>query len=296
MQDRYAIAVHGGAMSDRSYLLGDKQLDLIRFCLTDAKARLAGGAAALDVVVEAIVKLEDSGLLDAGKGSFRNTKNFTEMDAALVQGHTSKGGAVAGMQRLKNPIRAARIVLEKTPHVLFAGSTGEDILIGLGAEAVEDPNAYFVPYHSAAKKRSGEPATGTVGAVALDRHGHLAAGTSTGGYPGKLPGRIGDTPIIGASTIANETHAISATGLGERFILRSVAHDIAMRAAYQNITLQQAADYVVKELIGKADGAEGGVIAITREGEIVMSAANIAGMPHGYASDYEEVTVGFELP
>jgi beta-aspartyl-peptidase (threonine type) len=296
MQDRYAIVVHGGAMSDRTHLLGDKQLELIRFCLADAKTQLAGGAAALDVVVEAVVKLEDSGLLDAGKGSFRNSENFTEMDAALVEGHTLKGGAVAGMQRLKNPIRAAKLVLEKTPHVLFAGSTGEAVLIGLGAETVEDPDTYFIPYHASPKRPSGEPAPDTVGAVALDRFGHLAAGTSTGGYPGKLPGRIGDTPIIGASTIANEVCAISATGLGERFIMRSVAHDIAMRSSYPNVSLQGAADYVIEELIGKTDGAEGGVIGITRIGEIVLSGVNIAGMPHGYASNDKDVTVTFELP
>ncbi len=180
--------------------------------------------------------------------------------------------------------------------MFFAGPTGEEVLIGLGAEAVEDPDTYFVPYHTPSSKPSGEPRPGTVGAVALDRHGHLAAGTSTGGYPGKLPGRIGDTPIIGASTIADETHAISATGLGENFIMRSVAHDIAMRAAYQNISLQASADYVIKELIGKSDGVQGGVIALTRRGEIVLSGANIAGMPHGYASDARDVTVGFELP
>jgi isoaspartyl peptidase/L-asparaginase-like protein (Ntn-hydrolase superfamily) len=212
-----------------------------------------------------------------------------------MQGHSGNGGAVAGMQRLKNPIAAARIVMEKTPHVLFAGTSGEDILIGLGAQAVADPAAYFVPYAVPKSEKIGITGPGTVGAVALDRCGHLAAGTSTGGFPGKMPGRVGDTPIIGASTFADERYAISATGWGERFILRSVTRDIAMRTMYQNISLQKAADHVIHDLIGKADGAEGGIIAISRDGDIVMSGAHIAGMLHGYASDTRDVTVGFEI-
>nr|TFG55248.1 MAG: isoaspartyl peptidase/L-asparaginase [Hyphomicrobiales bacterium] len=295
LHDRYSILVHGGAFTDRIYLLGNTQLELIRSVVTHARDALAGGAAALDVVVESIVKLEDSGLLDAGKGSFRNAANFTEMDAALMEGHTGNGGAVAAMQRLKNPIRAARIVLEKTPHVLFAGPVGEEIMVGLGAESVDDPATYFVPCATPNKKDVGGPALGTVGAVALDRYGHLAAGTSTGGDPGKMPGRVGDTPIIGASTFANERYAISATGLGERFILRSVARDIAMRSEYRNMPLQAAADYVIEELIGRTDRADGAIIAIGHDGEIVLSGANIAGMPHGYASRSADVTVGFEL-
>jgi len=295
LQDRYSILVHGGAFTDRRYLLGNTQLELIRSVVAHAREELAAGAAALDVVVAAIVKLEDSGLLDAGKGSFRNAANFTEMDAALMEGHTGKGGAVAAMQRLKNPIRAARIVLEKTPHVMFAGPVGEDIMVGLGAESVDDPATYFVPCAAPKRADIGGPALGTVGAVALDRYGHLVAGTSTGGYPGKMPGRVGDTPIIGASTFANERCAISATGLGERFILRSVARDIAMRSEYSNVPLQAAADYVIEELIGKIDRADGAIIAIGREGEIVLSGANIAGMPHGYASWSVDVTVGFAL-
>jgi len=286
----YSILVHGGTVRDAA-LVTDAHRNLLRSVVTVCCERLAAGAAAVDVVVEAIVQMEDSGLLDAGKGSFRNSAGFSETDASLMEGHTGRVGAVAAMQRLRNPIAAARIVMQNTPHVFFAGPTGEAMLIGLGAEAVDDPSSYFVP--SFDPKRHG-PA-GTVGAVALDRHGHLAAGTSTGGYPGKMPGRVGDSPIIGASTFANAHVALSATGRGENFIRRAATLDIAKRSEYLGIPLQQAADYVVHELLGTADGADGAIIALERDGRIVMSAANVDGVLHGYASDTREVTVGFEV-
>jgi L-asparaginase/beta-aspartyl-peptidase (threonine type) len=291
-QNRYVILVHGGIFT-KPERVNDAQLDTIRSVVTAGRDELAAGAKALDVVVNAITMLEDSGLYDAGKGSYRNTAGFTETDASLMEGHTGQTGAVAAMQRLKNPIKAARIVLQDTPHVFFAGPTGEEVLIGLGAEPVEDPATYFIPV------RKAEPAgskAGTVGAVALDRCGHLAAGTSTGGYFGKLPGRVGDSPIIGASTYASDQFALSATGRGENFIQRSVTLDIAMRSKYQGVPLQEAADLVIHRLIGDIDQVPGAIIAISREGEIVMSAANVIGARLGYASESEDVTVGVKLP
>lgn len=291
-QNRYTILVHGGIFT-KPERVNDAQLDTIRSVVTAARDELAAGASALDVVVDAITVLEDSGLYDAGKGSYRNTADFTETDASLMEGHTGKTGAVAAMQRLKNPIKAARIVMQDTPHVLFAGPTGEEVLIDLGAETVEDPATYFVPVR---KAEPGESKTGTVGAVALDRCGHLAAGTSTGGYFGKLPGRVGDSPIIGASTFANDQYALSATGRGENFIQRSVTLDIAMRSKYQGVPLQEAADLVIHRLIGEIDQVPGAIIAISREGEIVMSAANVVGTRHGYASESVDVAVGVKFP
>ncbi len=291
-QNRYAILVHGGTAT-KIERINDAQLGLIRSVVTEARADLAAGATALDIVVNAIVVMEDSGLFDAGKGSFRNTAGFTETDASLMEGHTGKTGAVAAMQRLKNPIKAAQIVMRDTPHVFFVGPTGEEVLIDLGAEELEDPASYFVPV------RTADPAsskTGTVGAVALDRCGHLAAGTSTGGFFGKMPGRVGDSPIIGASTFANDQYALSATGRGENFIQRSVTLDIAMRSMYQGIALQEAADYVIHRLIGDIDQVTGAIIAISRDGEIVMSGANVIGARHGFASESRDVTVGLELP
>ena len=264
----------------------------MRTVVAAARADLAGGATALDVVVSAILKLEDSGLVDAGKGSFSNSAGFSELDASLMEGHTGRVGAVAAMQRLKNPIVASRIVMEDTPHVFFAGPAGEKTLVDLGAELVDDPSSYFIPHRDPGVAGSSR---GTVGAVALDRRGNLAAGTSTGGYPGKLPGRVGDSPIIGASTFANERYALSATGRGENFIRRSVTSDIAKRAEYQGIPLQEAADFVVGHLLGEIDKIGGAIIAISRDGDIVMSAVNVFGALHGYASETTDVQVGVEI-
>ena len=291
-QDRYTILIHGGTVT-KPERVNDAQLAIIRSVVTEARDELAAGAIALDVVVYAITVLEDSGLYDAGKGSYRNTGGFTETDASLMEGHTGKTGAVAAMQRLKNPIKAARIVMKDTPHVFFVGPTGEEILIGLGAEEVDDPASYFIPYHLTEPTNS---MTGTVGAVALDRCGNLAAGTSTGGYYGKMPGRVGDSPIIGASTFASDQYALSATGKGENFIQRSVTLDIAMRSKYQGTPLQESADYVIHRLIGDIDNVTGAIIAISRDGDIVMSAANAIGVRHGYALESGSVTVGVELP
>lgn len=292
MQNRYTILVHGGTVA-RSEDVTDAQMTLIRSVVTEARASLASGGTALDAVASAIVRLEDSGLLDAGKGSYQNTAGFVETDASLMEGHTGRAGAVAGMQRLKNPILGARLVMEKTPHVFFVGPAGEDTLIGLGAAPVADPATYFIPYRAV---RSTAPGPGTVGAVALDRCGHLAAGTSTGGTTGKLPGRVGDSPIIGASTFADDHYALSATGVGEYFIRRSVTRDIAMRAEYQGLSLKAAADYVIHELIGAVDKVPGAIISIDRQGEVVLSAANVFGERYGYASDSVAPTVGVELP
>ena len=294
-QSRYTILVHGGTVMDEAQVT-DAQRALIRSVVTAAQSGLAAGAHSLDVVVNAIVTLENSGLLDAGKGSFRNTAGFAETDASLMEGHTGRVGAVAAMQRLKNPIIAARMVMEDTPHVFFVGPTGEATLIDLGAETVEDPSTYFVPFDEAQGTISNAGPVGTVGVVALDSCGNLAAGTSTGGYRGKLPGRVGDSPIIGASTFANDRFALSATGRGENFIRRSVTLDIAKRSEYQGIPLQEAADYVVHRLLGDVDQIDGAIIAIGRDGEIVMSAANVAGELHGYASESLSVTVGVQLP
>lgn len=297
--ERFTVLLHGGfAGSARG--ITPAHTRLMRDVTADAKKRLAAGATALDVVVEAIARMEDSGILDAGKGSYYNTAGFTENDASLMEGHTGRAGAVAAMQTLKNPIRAARIVMDETPHVFFVGTTGETTLRELGAEAVPDPKTYFKEYTSpgfekpAPRGAERDPKHGTVGAAVLDRCGHLAAGTSTGGTYGKMPGRVGDSPIIGASTFANERYALSATGVGEYFIRRSATRDIAVRAEYMKIPLQQAADHVVKNLIGEIDRAEGAIIAVSAEGEIVLS-SNGYGVLYGHASASTDVTVGAEL-
>jgi len=281
MSGKYTIAVHGGYVADELPDWPDAAVKKLTYEITSrARSRLAAGASALDVVVEAIAAFEDSGQTDAGKGAFQNTAGFTETDASLMIGSSGRSGAVAAMQKLKNPIIAARIVMEKTPHVLFVGPAGEQTLIGLGAVPVTDPKSYFQPVKEPLSMRS--HTHGTVGAVALDQCGVLAAGTSTGGTYGKLPGRVGDTPIIGASTFANEQVAFSATGAGEFFIKRGATRDIAARVEYLHWPLKKAADYVIKELIGHVDHARGAIIAISRSGEIVFSSTGY-GLLHGFA-------------
>jgi isoaspartyl peptidase/L-asparaginase-like protein (Ntn-hydrolase superfamily) len=292
--DRFTLLVHGGFMGGPEEVQPE-HLELIDRVVRDGVEGLRTGRPALDVVVDAIAAMEDSGILDAGKGSYFNTAGFVENDASLMEGHTGSSGAVAAMQQIRNPIRAARIVMDATPHILFVGTTGEETLVGLGAETVDDPASYFKEYLPPVRRREGAGAEhGTVGAVALDRCGHLAAGTSTGGTYAKMPGRVGDSPIIGASTFANERYALSATGVGENFIQRAATRDIAMRAEYLGQPLREAADHVIKELIGEADGVEGAIIAIDLEGEIVLS-SNGWGILYGWGRHEGGVSVGAEL-
>lgn len=289
---QYSIAVHGGYVgTNRPDWPNAAVQDLTRQIVTRARERLAAGAPALDVVVEAIAAFEDSGQVDAGKGSFENTAGFVETDASLMVGSTGRSGAVAAMQRLKNPIQAARLVMEKTPHVLFVGAAGEQTLVKLGAQVIADPKRYYKPVIEPQMSKS--HAHGTVGAVAMDRCGEMAAGTSTGGTYEKMPGRVGDSPIIGASTFANNQVALSSTGAGEIFIKRGATRDIAARVAYLHSSLQTAVDVVVKNLIGGEDQSRGAVIAISHDGEIVFSSTGY-GLLHGYASERFAPTVAVE--
>src|SRR5216684_1081652 len=179
VQARYTIAVHGGYVGEAHPDWPNAAVkELTRQIVARGRERLAQGASALDVVVDSIVAFEDSGQTDAGKGSFENSAGFVETDASLMLGSTGHSGAVAAMQRLKNPILAARLVMEKTPHVLFVGAAGEKTLIGLGAEVIADPKSYYKPVIEPRATKS--QSHGTVGAVAMDRCGVLAAGTSTG--------------------------------------------------------------------------------------------------------------------
>ena len=295
--EAFTLMLHGGLL-DYEEEVEPRHRALFKQLLESGREHLAKGGNALDVVVDSIATLEDSGILNAGKGSIVNTAGFTETDASLMDGRSGRSGAVAAMQRLKNPIKASRLVMDETEHVLFAGTNGEQTLAGLGAELVKDPASYFQEYVPPAPPPTDEPIKakhGTVGAAALDRCGNLAAGTSTGGWPGKLSGRVGDTPIIGASTYADHQYALSATGVGEYFIKRAATRDIAMRAEYLGTPLKRAADYVVKELIGKQDGAAGAIIAISKDGEIVIS-SNSYGILYGWVTQIGDIVVGAREP
>jgi len=250
-------------------------------------AILEKGGTSLDAVEAVVQRLEDDSLFNAGKGSVFNSEGKVELDASIMDGNTLKAGAVAGVHHVKNPIRLARTVMEKSEHVFFIGDGAEKFAQEHGLELVDE--SYFFTearWQSLQKAKAKESLTekekhGTVGAVALDQHGNLAAATSTGGMTNKKFGRIGDSPIIGAGTYAdNETCAISATGHGEYFIRAVVAHDIASLIRYKRLSIQAAAEEVVMNKLAKLGGT-GGIIAIDRNANIAMP-FNTDGMYRAY--------------
>jgi len=288
----WALVIHGGAGTIRRDNLDAETEAAYRAKLTAAldigAAILADGGSSLDAVEATIRVMEDSPLFNAGKGSVFTEAGVNEMDASIMDGRDGAAGAVAGVKTLRNPISAARAVMEKSPHVMMAREGAEAFAAAQGL-AVVDP-AYFrterrwQSYLKAKQKRDAANADrkhGTAGCVALDRQGNIAAGTSTGGMTLKMWGRIGDSPIIGAGTYAdNNTCGVSATGHGEYFIRNVVAYDIAARMAYAGVSLREAAEEVVlKKLV--AQGADGGIVALDGEGNIAM-VFNTPGMYRGF--------------
>lgn len=269
-----AMVIHGGAGPLRG---GDysREVAHMRGLIEAGQGRLNAGAPALDVVVETIVALEASGLYVAGRGASPNTDGVYELDASLMHGPSQRLGAVAALVGVKSPITAARAVMEETPHVLLAGQGAAAFAARQGLEGIDDPAAWFTHAWRGAGKTAAELATGTVGCLALDRSGALAAGTSTGGAFGKLPGRVGDSPIAGAGVWADDRVAVSCTGSGEMFIRAAVAAQIAHRVRFAGEPLGQAAEAALAEVA--ALGGEGGLIALSAAGEIVTP-YNSAGM------------------
>ncbi len=269
-----AMVIHGGAGPLRG---GDYTREVAHMgALIEAgRNRLVAGAAALDVVVEAIAALEASGLYVAGRGASPSSDGRYELDASLMHGPSRRAGAVAALVGYASPIAAARAVMEDTHHVMLAGQGAADFAHRQGLKTIEDPSAWFTHAGRGAGRSPAELATGTVGCVALDRSGVLAAGTSTGGVFGKLAGRVGDSPIPGAGVWADDTVAVSCTGAGEMFIRAAVAVQLAHRIRFGGEALDAAADAALAEVA--ALGGEGGLIALTTRGEIVMS-FNSAGM------------------
>lgn len=253
---------------------------------------LARGGTSLDAVEAAIRVLEDSPLFNAGKGAAFTRGRRNRLDASIMDGRSRKAGAVAGVSVVKNPIAAARAVMDRTPHVLMVGPDADQFARDAGLEVV--PPSYFQTDErlrelektlekGEAQARRDEPGriqVGTVGAVARDRHGNLAAAASTGGLTGQLDGRVGDTPLIGAGVYADDTAcAVSCTGDGEHFIRLAVAHDIVSLVRYKGLGIAEAADEVVKKKLKEA-GAEGGVIVVDPLGRIAMI-FNTEGMYRG---------------
>ncbi|WP_421784446.1 isoaspartyl peptidase/L-asparaginase family protein [Hyphobacterium sp.] len=258
----FSLVLHGGAgvLADRSY---QKEIDHMRALAGEAKEMLGDGMAALDVVERVVYALETSGLYVAGKGSSPNTDNRYELDAAIMDGATRNAGAVAAMEGFVSPIQAARKVMETTPHVMLAGWGANKLAREAGLEAVDDPKSYYKP---AAVPDNRAIATGTVGCVARDRDGRLAAATSTGGTLKKTPGRVGDCPLIGAGTWADQEIALSCTGQGEYFIRSLAAGTAAARVRYLHESPDEACRWALKDV--KRLGGDGGIIAVGRDGRV----------------------------
>ena len=259
----WAIAMHGGAGPVRGSLLG-AQHAVLEAALAWAEAELARGAAALDVVEGAIRRLEDAGEFIAGRGARPNTAGIWELDASICDGRERKCGAVAALAGVYPPISIARAVMERTRHVLLAGEGARRFALEQGFAAVDDPKGFFVPTREPADDGGG--AHGTVGAAALDATGAIAAGTSTGGTTGKLPGRVGDSPIVGAGSWADREVGVSCTGEGEYFIRTAAAHQVAMRFALAPDSWPGTIGTVLAEIA--ALGGSGGIVAVNRRGEV----------------------------
>jgi beta-aspartyl-peptidase (threonine type) len=253
------LLVHGGAGNPLRGQVDNEAAvhTALRDALLTGYELLAGGSAALDAAEAAVQWLEDCPLFNAGRGSVLNAEGHVEMDAAIMEGASRQAGACAGVTRVRHPIALARSILEKTPHVLLVGQGAERYGADAGLD-FEDPGWFVVD-----RERQRQAKHGTVGAVALDANGDLAAATSTGGVRGQLHGRVGDTPVIGAGTWADERVAVSCTGTGEQFIRAAAAHELSARVRHADAPLREAAAAVV-------EGLDGGFIALGNDGAWAM--------------------------
>lgn len=260
----WTLAIHGGAgpLAPRDYSV---EQAFLAECLRQGGRDLAAGASALDVVAEMVRLLEECGHHIAGKGSAPNRDGEFELDAAIMDGSTRRAGAVGALIGFRSPILAARAVMERSPYVLLVGQGARAFAQAQGLEPIADPLIYYVPVITQPLD-SGALAHGTVGAVARDIAGRLAAATSTGGLIGKMPGRVGDTPLIGAGTWADERVAISCTGQGEFFMRAAVGADISARIRYGGQSLAEAAQGALDDMAYQ--GGDGGLIAVDRFGEV----------------------------
>ncbi|MCX6247567.1 MAG: isoaspartyl peptidase/L-asparaginase [Bacteroidetes bacterium] len=280
---RWVLVIHGGAGGSAGQKMAEdlqqKYIAEMTDVLKAGAAVLEGGGTSLDAVETCIRMMEDSPMFNAGKGSVFTEEGKNEMDASIMDGKTLKAGAVAGVTTIKNPITAARTVMEKSTHVMLAGHGAENFAKAQGLEIV-DPSYFYTKqrwdeYEKVRKqeiehKQDSAKSHGTVGAVALDNHGNLAAGTSTGGKTNKMTGRIGDSPVIGAGTYANnQTCAVSCTGNGEFFIRNVVAYDVSARLEYRGQSIQEATRDIIHSKL-KAQGADGGLIAVDKNGIVAM--------------------------
>lgn len=278
---KIALALHGGGgKAGRDY--GEAEAHLLETCAA-GEGMLRQGARAVDVVEAMCVAMEDSGLYVAGRGSGPNLAGYVEVDASIMVCDPSeedprrsrRAGAVAAVALLENPVRAARAVMEETPHILLAGTGAENFCRSRGFAFIEDPDSYYVTPVGLTREELWSSGHGTVGAAALDSYGCLAAASSTGGTLGKQEGRVGDTPLIGAGTWADENLAASVTGIGEMDLLAGGLHSIAGQVRYGDVEIPIAASRFVAD-VGRL-GGEAGVIVVSRSGDIAF-AWHMAGM------------------
>ncbi len=293
----WALAIHGGAGVRREGLAAEEEpayREALEAALRQGQEILAGGGTALDAVEQVVRVLEDDPLFNAGRGAVFTSAGTNELDAAIMDGRDLDCGSVSGITRVRNPISLARKVMAESRHVFLSGAGAETFASSTGIELVE-PDYFFVQRRfdalqkaqekerrdeEASRLRDGTKDRSTVGAVALDKHGNLAAATSTGGMTNKRFGRVGDVPIIGAGTYANNrTAAISCTGWGEKFIRNTVAYQVSARVEFGGETLQQAVDHVIDDVL---DVDDGGLIAVGADGSIVLG-LNTEGMFRGAA-------------
>ena len=291
----FALVIHGGAgVIERDQLSAAEEQAIradLEAALEAGNVVLAAGGSALDAAQAAVVVLEESPRFNAGKGSVYNAEGRHELDASVMEGHTRRAGAVAGVETIRNPVKLARAVMEHSPHVMMI-SAGAERFADTQPQIERVANDWFdtetrraqLDQEQARERNEAEGLRGkyfgTVGAVALDVHGNLAAATSTGGMTNKRYGRVGDSPVIGAGTWADERCAVSGTGWGEFFLRNVVAHDIAARIAYGGATLAAAADAVILQRVPEL-GGDGGAIAVDRNGNIAMPFSTV-GMYRGW--------------
>lgn len=308
------LAIHGGAgtllRSKMSPEMEQQYRAELLSILLAGEQMLADGISAIDVVCEAVRRLEECPLFNAGKGAVYTADERHELDASVMDGRTLAAGAVAGVSRVRNPVLAARAVMERGEHLLFIGAAAEAYVEKLGMEMV-DPGWFGTPQRLEQLRRAraetagalldhdGQASTpimeskkfGTVGAVALDAAGHLAAATSTGGMTNKLPGRVGDSPLIGAGCYASDDScAVSCTGTGEAFIRVAAAREVGALMEYAGLSLDEAARRVVFEKLGRVAG-QGGLIAVSKDGAVSLT-FNTEGMYRGSVQQGRPPVVG----
>jgi isoaspartyl peptidase/L-asparaginase-like protein (Ntn-hydrolase superfamily) len=288
-----SVVLHGGAGAKRGTNY-DREIAHMRGLVEAARDALKAGASALDVAEKATRELEASGLYVAGRGASPNTDGIYELDAAIMDGHLHRCGAVAALEGFESPIAVAREVLERTQHVMLAGSGAAGLAAARGFARIADPEAWFTRAGTFEDNHPpGALAHGTVGCVVRDGEGRLAACTSTGGVFGKMPGRVGDTPIIGAGCWADRTVAVSCTGQGEYFVKVAAAAQVAHRMRFGGQSLASAADAVLAEIA--AMGGDGGLIAVAADGTIAMPYVSQGMKRAALTPDGEIVSAAFAL-